>query len=114
MLKKIVVGVLALCIFAGIGYLLLDSSTRSAFRLAETERDLCYAQRGYDVVESPSIPREVVDQCTRSILTYEEGSTMRMVKAGGIGLGAALIFLLVAWFALFRRRDTGGTPPPAG
>lgn len=113
-MKKLVVAIIALAIFAGVGLLTASQLGDNAFRLAESERDLCYANQGYSVLSGPPIPDEVRNQCTRPILTYEDGETMRLVYGGLAGLVVAGIFLLIAWFLMFRRREPAGTPPPAG
>ena len=113
-MKKLVVAIVALAIFAGVGLLTASQLGDNALRLAESERDLCYASQGYVVGSGQTIPAEVRDQCTRSILAYEDGETMRLIYGGLVGLAVAAIFLLIAWFLMFRRREPAGAPPPAG
>ena len=111
MMKKVVVGVIALAICVGIALLLYENMRSSAMRLAETSRDLCYAQQGYDLVNSPSIPDTVVNSCGQGFRDYSAGETMRYVKAGAAGLAGGGLFLVLAWFLMFRRREPAAGPP---
>jgi hypothetical protein len=112
MVKKLVVGLIALALCVGIALLLYENMRSSAMRLAETGRDLCYAQQGYDLVNSPSIPDTVVSTCGQSFRDYSAGETMRYVKAGAAGLVGGGLFLVLAWFLMFRRREPVGSAPP--
>jgi len=112
-MKKLVVALIALGIFLGVGYLLGSQMGDKEFRFAESAVDLCYANQGYDLGTAPTIPEDVRTQCTQPIRDYENGLTLRLIYAGLAGLVAAGLFLLIAWFLMFRRRETGGTPPPA-
>jgi hypothetical protein len=113
-MKKLVVAIVALAIFAGVGLLTASQLGDNALRLAEAERDVCYASQGYFVRSGQTIPDEVRNQCTQPIRTYEDGVTMRLVYGGLAGLAVAAIFLVLAWFLMFRRRQPEGAPPPAG
>jgi hypothetical protein len=113
MMKKIVVGVVALAIFLGVGFVMADKNQKAGLRVAETGRNLCFAQKGYVDGDMGIAPDNVVQECGRYYRDYEAGETMRYVKAGLIGLGAALVFLVLAWFFLLRGRKAEGTPPPA-
>lgn len=113
-MKKLIVAIVALAIFVGVGLVVASQLGDNAFRLAEAERNACYANQGYFLGTGQTIPDEVRNQCTRSIQTYEDGVTMRLVYGGLAGLAAAGLFLLIAWFLMFRRRPTEGSPPPAG
>lgn len=111
MMKKLVAVIVALAIGAGVAILVESNVRDSAFRRAETGRDLCYAQSGYEIGTAPDA---VVQSCSQSFRDYSAGETMRYVTAGGAGLAAAALILLLAWFFMFRRREAAGTPPPAG
>ncbi|HTU09707.1 MAG TPA: hypothetical protein VMG08_02315 [Allosphingosinicella sp.] len=112
-MKKLVVGLIALAILAGVGLLVAGQLGDNAFRLAESERDACYASQGYFLGTGQTIPDGVRNQCTQSILDYENGVAMRLVYGALAGLVAAGLFLLIAWFLMFRRREPQGAPPPA-
>jgi hypothetical protein len=112
-MKKLIVAVIALAIFAGVGLLMAENNRSSALRVAETGRTACFASQGYIGGDISLAPEEVRDRCGRYFQDYNDGETMRYVQGGLIGLAAALVFLALAWFFMFRRRDTGGTPPPA-
>lgn len=111
MMKKLVAVVLALAIGTGVAILVESNVRDSAFRRAETGRDLCYAQSGYEIGTAPDA---VAQRCGQAMRDYSDGETMRTVTAVGAGLAAAILILVLAWFFMFRRRDTAGTPPPAG
>lgn len=113
-MKKLVVALVALAIFLGVGYLLGSQLNDRALRSAESTEDLCYRSRGYSSGDGLTMPAAIVTECAQPIRDYENGLTMRLVYAGLVGLVAAGLFLLLAWFFMFRRRDTGGAPPPAG
>lgn len=113
-MKKLVVAIIALAIFTGVGWLVASQLNDNAWRLAESTRDACYASQGYFLGTGQAIPDAVRNQCTQSILDYENGRTMHLVYGGLAGLAAAAIFLLIAWFLMFRRREQDGSPPPAG
>lgn len=113
-MKKLVVGLVALAIFLGVGYFMGESKRASAYRVAETGRTACFAQRGYLGGDISLAPEEVRQECGRYFRDYSDGETMRYVQGGLVGLAAALVFLILAWFFLFRRREPEGTPPPAG
>lgn len=113
-MKKLIVGLVALCILAGAGILVAGKLRADAFRLAESERDACYASQGYFPGTGQNIPDRVRDACTRPMTAFFDGETMRYVYGGLAGLAGALVFLFLARFLMFRQRDTGGTPPPAG
>lgn len=113
-MKKLVVAIVALAIFAGVGLLVAGQLGDNALRLAEAERDACYASQGYFPGSAQTIPDGVRSQCTRALTAYYDGETMRYVHGGLAGLAAALLFLGLAWFLMFRRREPGGMPPPAG
>ena len=105
-MKKLVVAIIALAIFAGVGLLITSQLNDKGLRLAESEESLCYANQGYSAGSGQTIPGEVVTRCGQAIRTYEDGLTMRLVYGGLAGLAAALIFLALAWFFMFRRPDT--------
>ncbi len=113
-MKKLVVAIIALAIFAGVGLLIAGHLGDKALRLAESEENLCRANQGYFASSGQPIPGEVVSRCGQSIRTYEDGVTMRLVYGGLVGLGVAGLFFLVAWFLFLRRRPAEGAPPPAG
>lgn len=114
MMKKVVVGLVALAIFVGVGLLMGENFRSSALRVAETGRTACFASEGYIDGDISLAPSDVRDRCGRFYREYSDGETMRYVQGGLLGLAAALVFLALAWFFMFRRRDTGGAPPPAG
>ncbi len=108
-MKKILVAVGALVILLGVAFLVESSVRESAFRTAEARRDLCFAQSGYDIGSAPDV---VIRECGTSMREYTDGETMRYVKAGLFGLAAAGLFVLLAWFFMFRRQPGGAGPPP--
>lgn len=112
-MKKLVVGLVALAIFLGVGFLMAETNRASAQRVAESGRNLCFAERGYFGGDISMAPAPVHEECGRHYRDYNDGETMRYVQGGLIGLAAAALFLALAWFFMFRRRDTGGVPPPA-
>ncbi len=113
-MKKLVVVLVALAIFVGVGLLTASQLGDNALRLAESERDVCYANKGYLVRTGQTIPDEVRNQCTQPIRAYEDGAAIRLVYGGLVGLAVAGIFFLVAWFLFIRRRPAEGARPPAG
>jgi hypothetical protein len=113
-IKILLVAIVAFVIFAAITFLLAGQLGDNALRVAEGTRDTCYASQGYFLGTGQEIPDAVRTQCTQPILDYERGVVMRLVYGGLAGLAAAAIFLLIARFLFFRRREPDGAPPPAG
>jgi hypothetical protein len=106
-MRKLIVGLVALAILVGAGILVAGKLRADAFRLAEAERDACYANQGYFLGGGQTIPDEVRNACTRSMSAFFDGETMRYVYGGLAGLTGALVFLLLAWFLVFRRGPGG-------
>lgn len=110
MMKKLIVAVVAIAIGVGVAMLVESNVRDSALRRAQTGRDLCYMQAGYEIGMAPD---QVRQQCDRPMFEYTEGETMRTVTAVAAGAGATLLIGLLAWLFMFRRRESTGTPPPA-
>ena len=113
-MKKLVVLLVALGIFVGLGLFTASQLGDKALRLAESEESLCRANEGYFAGSGQPIPGDVVNRCGQSIRTFEDGVVMRLVYGGLVGLVVAGLYFLVAWFLFLRRRPAEGAPPPAG
>jgi len=102
-MKTVLLTLVGLGLFCGVGYYWAESSLQSSFQLASAARDSCYAAKGYDLNASGDIPPEVSAECTQSFRTHEEGENQRYMVAGLIGLIAAGIGIALLGFLLRRK-----------
>lgn len=111
-MKRALLILVALLVFAGTAYYRNESLHDSAFRRAEAIRDLCYNSQGYSLDNAGAIPDSVAHQCGQGFRDYSAGENGRYLSAGLAGLAAALVVLALGWL-LLRRRGAPPPPPPA-